>query len=389
MPATFTGIQNENEFYSHHYLAELFANDIQATTARWRDPTTESTGRSETAPDQTLRGLARPYLRFRQEFGHTRTDETRIRLQRDWFRQLLTALGYDFEPVNHVLDGGGAQRRSRGADNGDEVPVLSAAGIRNGTAQLLVLGAYDPDGDDEDPLSLRPHRAQYHGEAPPPESLLGETWNDIITRRIFGAEHPARWVILVAPRQILLLERGKWTHNRLLRFVLDEILGRRETSTLQATAALLHHESLLPAEGMSLLDTLDDNSHKHAFAVSTDLKHALRECIELIGNEAIRYRREVRRERVFHLDDKRLAEQLGLEALRYMYRLLFLFYIEARPELGYAPVNARGVPEGLQPRSPARSRARAPHRGRVPERLVHPRERADLVPADPGRLRRR
>src|SRR5690606_21891065 len=31
-------------------------------------------------------------------------------------------------------------------------------------------------------------------------------------------------------------------------------------------------------------------------------------------------------------------DALSLECLRYMYRLLFLFYIEARPELGYAPV---------------------------------------------------
>ena len=37
--------------------------------------------------------------------------------------------------------------------------------------------------------------------------------------------------MLLAPGQILLLERGKWTHNRLLRFVLDDILGRRETPT--------------------------------------------------------------------------------------------------------------------------------------------------------------
>ena len=131
----------------------------------------------------------------------------------------------------------------------------------------------------------------------------------------------------------------------LLRFVLDDILGRREAPTLQATAALLHRDCLLPAEGMSLHDTLDDNSHKHAFAVSTDLKHALRECVELIGNEAIRYLREVRKERVYRLDDK-LAGQLGLEALRYMYRLLFLFYIEARPELGYAPVNAEPYRKG-------------------------------------------
>ena len=223
--------------------------------------------------------------------------------------------------------------------------MLHTAGIRHGTVQLLVLGAYDPDGEDEDPLSLRPHQAQYHGEAPPPAAVVEETWDDIITRRIFGHRHPARWVMLLAPRQVLLLERGKWTHNRLLRFVLDDILGRRETPTLQATAALLHRDCLLPAEGMSLHDTLDDNSHKHAFAVSTDLKHALRECIELIGNEAIRYRREVLKERVYRLDDK-LAGELGREALRYMYRLLFLFYIEARPELGYAPVNAEPYRKG-------------------------------------------
>ena len=333
MSTTFTGIQNENEFYSHHYLAELFANDIQATTARWRD-TAESKNGSRT-PDQALRALAHPYLQFRQRFRHERRDQARVRLQRDWFRRFLTTLGYDFQPANHRLDD----------ETGDEVPVLHAAGIRKGTAQLLVLGAYDPDGDDEDPLSLRPHRAQYHGEAPPPESILKETWSDIITRRIFSQRHPARWVILLSPSQVLLLERGKWTHNRLLRFVLDDIMGRRETPTLQATAALLHRESLVPDEGMSLLDSLDDNSHRHAFAVSADLKHALRESIELIGNEVIRYLREVRKERVYRLDDK-LAGQLGQEALRYMYRLLFLFYIEARPELGYAPVNSEAYRKG-------------------------------------------
>ena len=336
MPTTFTGIQNENEFYSHHYLSELFANDIQATTSRWHEAAAADEGTNgRRAPDQTLRALAHPYLVFRQKFGRERRDKARVGLQRDWFRSLLTALGYEFQPANHLLDD----------ESGDEVPVLHAAGIRQGTAQLLVLGAYDPDGDDEDPLTLRPHRAQYHGETPPPEPILKETWSDIITRRIFGQRHPARWVILLSPSQVLLLEWGKWTHNRLLRFVLDDIMGRRETPTLQATAALLHRESLVPDEGMSLLDSLDDNSHRHAFAVSADLKHALRESIELIGNEAIRYLREVRKERVYRLDDK-LAGQLGQEALRYMYRLLFLFYIEARPELGYAPVNSEAYRKG-------------------------------------------
>ena len=123
------------------------------------------------------------------------------------------------------------------------------------------------------------------------------------------------------------------------------MLGRREDHTLKAAAALLHRECLLPEQGASLLDSLDDNSHKHAFAVSEDLKYALRESIELIGNETIWYLREVARDRVYRLDDA-LAGELGLQALRYMYRLLFLFYIEARPDLGYAPIEAEAYRKG-------------------------------------------
>lgn len=334
--ASLTGIQNENEFYSHHYLSEVFANDIQDTLARWREAAAEDEG-GQATPDQALRGLARPYLQFRQDFARERRHKERVALQREWFSQLLKALGYGFQPANFRLD------RHQGPGD-DEVPILYS-GTTQGTTQLLILGAFDPEGEDEDPLVLRPHPAQYHGETPPPEALLKETWETIITRRVFGQEHPPRWLILLSPGQVLLLERGKWTHNRLLRFILDDILGRRDTATLQATAALLHRDCLIPAEGSSLLDDLDDNSHKHAFAVSNDLKYALRESIELIGNEAIRYLREDLKERVYRLDDK-LAADLGLEALRYMYRLLFLFYIEARPELGYAPVNTEAYRKG-------------------------------------------
>ncbi len=332
--ATFPGIHNENEFYSQHYLAEIFAKDIGDTVSRWSDEAKAAGGASAGArpPYDALRGLARDYLQFRDRFARQRRHEVRVERQRAWFRQLLAGLGYGYEPGNHVLE------------DGDEVPVLYAA-RQHGTVNLLVLGAYDAAGEDEDPLTLKPHRAQYHGEAPPPEALLRETWNDIVTRRVFGQRHPPRWVILLSAGRVLLLERGKWTHNRLLRFDLDDILGRRDGATLKAAAALLHRECLVPTQGGSLLDSLEENSHKHAFAVSEDLKYALRESIELIGNEAIRYLREVSKDRVYDLDDK-LAGELGLECLRYMYRLLFLFYIEARPDLGYAPVGAEAYRKG-------------------------------------------
>ena len=211
---------------------------------------------------------------------------------------------------------------------------------------LLALGAYDAEAEGEDPLRLKPHPLQFHGEAPPPEALLRETWDEVVTRRVFGQDHPPRWVLVFSFSRVLLIERGKWTHNRLLRFDLDEILGRRDDATLKAAAALLHRDCLLPPDGRSLLDSLDENSHKHAFAVSEDLKYALRESIELIGNEAVRYLREVLKDKVYDRPDDALAGRLGLECLRYMYRLLFLFYIEARPDLGYAPMDSETYLKG-------------------------------------------
>ena len=133
MPATFTGIQNENEFYSHHYLAELFANDIQTTTARWRDSAAESANGKRT-PDLALRALARPYLRFRQQFARERRNQARIELQRDWFRLLLTTLGYDFEPANYPPRRYGWSERPPGRRGRDSRAPHRRHPTRNGAA---------------------------------------------------------------------------------------------------------------------------------------------------------------------------------------------------------------------------------------------------------------
>jgi hypothetical protein len=34
---TFTGIENENEFYSHYFLAEVFLGNIRAQLDRWNE----------------------------------------------------------------------------------------------------------------------------------------------------------------------------------------------------------------------------------------------------------------------------------------------------------------------------------------------------------------
>ena len=216
---------------------------------------------------------------------------------------MLGVLGYQLNPDVVELEGG---------------TLLSLAGQitrANGQPELWILEVVD-GGEEGDPLVAQ---------------------EEILTKQVFAAAEPPRWVLLYGAKQLLLIDRTKWPSKRFLRFDLGEILGRREPSTLRATAALLHRDSVCPPDQISLLDRLDENSHKHAFAVSEDLKYSAREAVELLGNEAVWYLREVLKEGVYGKD---LAEQLTRECLRYLYRLLFLFYVEAREELGYAPMKS-------------------------------------------------
>jgi len=107
---------------------------------------------------------------------------------------------------------------------------------------------------------------------------------------------------------VLLIQGHKWSQGKYLRFKLGELFGRKQASALRATAGLLHRDALAPDAGLCLHDSLDENSHKHAYAVSGDLKHGVRRAVELLANEAIRYRREVQRLGVFN--DEEFAGKL-------------------------------------------------------------------------------
>ena len=188
--AAFAGIHNENEFYSHHYLSEVFAGDIRETVERWREVAAkdsrgagdgQTAGDSRTASDSPtatsrtpygeLHALATEYVRFRREFERERRADRRLSLQRAWFRRLLTALGYggDWQPGNRLLE------------DGAEAPVLCAAGFTAGAGstrpaatRLLVLGVFDAHAEGEDPLSLK---RQYEAD----------TWYDTNGRIVFTA----------------------------------------------------------------------------------------------------------------------------------------------------------------------------------------------------------
>jgi len=326
MSFAITGLTNANEFYSQHYLDEILEKDLKPLFDQWKEQGAQS-------PVARLRAAAgaNGYFRARERFLNERKTSERASLFIDLVQPLLAALGYELAPQNLTLAEG-------------ELPVLAV--YRDAKHQpLLVIAAAIANAEDDDssPLQLLAPAASEQGKG----KYAHSDWEETLSKRLFADDHPPRWVLLLHHEEWLLIERSKWGRKALLRFYLPELFGPRDDKQFRAMAALLGSQSVLPVEGgVALLDSLDDSSHKHAFEVSTDLKYALRECIELIANEAIWYKRTVAKEKVFERNDTDLADQLSRESLRYMYRLLFMFYIEARPELGYAPIDAEAYLKG-------------------------------------------
>lgn len=348
------GIINENEFYSNHYLAEVFVNDIrdvvepwleQENAAREQERLAKEQGKTPAtgyrAPWNQLQSLATGFFRQLADHEKQRQLTQRLQDQRSRWQPLLQSLGYELSPCLQTLD-----------DN-TQLPLLARYQSADGSPWLWLVEAHDGEDETSDPLSLPLLKQQFPTDFEPKlrdnlcKNSRGDerSWQDLISTVVFTQAEPPRFVLLLGNRQLLLLDRTKWAQNRLLRFDFEELLSRRETETLKAAAVLLHKDSLLPGSGAPYLDSLDDNSHKHAFSVSEDLKYALRESIELLGNEAMAYL--IERGLATYTGQKAISpDDLSRECLRYMYRMLFLFYIEARPELGYAPMTAKTYLQG-------------------------------------------
>lgn len=336
MALDLTGISNENEFYTSHYLAAILEDDLKALFASWAKAEEEGKGKP---PADLLLSLSRDYARLRSDLARERDAASRLDLQRPFLASFLAALGYNLAPT--------LAPTVKELGDGSVIPVLAEVTKKNGAPDLWVVETVETaeaDAGAADPLSQPFLPEQLPSPEPGAEPLRlpsdgGEplALEDVLTDAVFALPEPPRWVIALNHGLVVLADRTKWTQKRYLRFDLAEIYGRRSPGTFRALAALLHRDSLAPEGGLSLLDTLDESSHKHAFAVSDSLKYSVREAVELLGNEALYDLRERLREGVY---GREMAKPLTEECLRYLYRLLFCFYVEARPELGYAPMKS-------------------------------------------------
>ena len=334
MSMDLTGIVNKNEYFTNHYFSTVFEENASATISGWNAEARES--EESRTPWSLLRQNARQYYTAHDKFVRSSVNLQVLANIKALAGSYLKSLGYpEAKPEVVTVDDSLSIPVYLEMTKSNGAPVLWVllSASKESDAGIMESFVFNADDVDEDAVGTL-HKG-----------ILNEIPNeDLVTKILFGSAEPPRFVMLIGMNQIALVDRNKWNEKRYLQFELEEIFSRLENTTLQAMAVLLHKDSLCPDDGKVLLDELDEQSQKNASGVSQDLKYALRESIELLGNEVL-YDMKTRLGR--DLDANPVdAGQLTLECLRYMYRMLFVLFIESRPELGYAPIKAQSYYSG-------------------------------------------
>lgn len=326
MSIDLTGITNKNEYYTNHYFSTIFEENAGEAITAWAQAAKSS--EEIRTPWAQLRQNARQFYPLHDRYAGGALNLQLLAAIRTMADRYLASLGYpeaapELVPVDASLPVPVYLEMKK--SNGAPLLWVMLSASRESDAGILESNVFDGNIAEEDAFGA------VHND-----DLLELKNEDLATQILFGAAEPPRFLLFISLNQIALIDRNKWSEKRYLQFELEDIFSRLELTTLQAMVVLLHKDSLCPEDGSILLDELNEQSQKNAAGVSQDLKYALRECIELLGNEVLH---DMRTRQKINLEEHPVdAGQLTLECLRYMYRMLFILFIEARPELGYAPI---------------------------------------------------
>ena len=171
---------------------------------------------------------------------------------------------------------------------------------------------------------------------------------DSVTKAVsaaFRSDGPPAFIVVQAGQWVLLAEAQRWAEGRYLAVDLLVVTERRDDKRggeLDRAAAILGRQALLPdADGNIWWTSILEESVKHTVGVSKDLREGIRLSIEIIANDVVRRRAE-RGLPLAYID----AQQLAKHSLRFLYRILFLLYAEASPEMRVLPSGAPEYGEG-------------------------------------------
>ncbi|WP_062073657.1 Eco57I restriction-modification methylase domain-containing protein [Demequina sediminicola] len=319
MPA-FESIVNEGDFVAEHFLTSdgkaSFAAHVAARAKGWKD--------AETSP-LTRFAAARTVLESAFLALNERPDDAEA--SRALSDRLLDVLGYV---------GAGYERTE-----GPNATRISSPGL-TGAAPLAIVTARPADALEDLRDKSRPGLWESFELVDGTESTSLPAF---VSSHFAGTDAPT-FVLVLAGRWALLTEAARWAEGRFLAVDVQLVAERNDAKRggeTETALAILAADSLAPdADGDLWWSSVLEDSVKHTVGVSKDLREGVRLSIEIIANDVVTRRAQLGLDPLPQSEAQTLAKQ----SLRYLYRILFLLYAEASPELGVLPTGTQEYDAG-------------------------------------------
>ncbi len=219
--------------------------------------------------------------------------------------------------------------------------AISAPGITAGAPLVLIeatpVDAVDDLLEKDAPTLLEPWE---------PDETTRLTSVPRLLSALFVADDGPDFALVLAGRWLLLTEKVRWAEGRYLAVDLQLVCERNETKRggeIDRALTCVAADSLAPdADGAIWWAQTLEESVKHTVGVSQDLREGVRLSIEIIANEVVARRKATGLPPL----PAGQAQPLAKQSLRFLYRILFLLYAEASPELEVLPVGASEYEQG-------------------------------------------
>jgi len=348
-------INNIGDYFSSNYFDEDFPKKVLSKTGYAVDDVKGFQKKISSTKDK--------YFKYKQLIleGRLRVKD-KVTETHNFHSTMLKALGYDSEQTEYEnlfhLDEKTVLPIRHKLYRGEQLHLMIME-----MQPLIKESEEEPDG-----LFEQSYHIEEANNSTPPQKYHRSQWSNIFTvpdglkispivinkavSQLFllDAHRRPKYILLCAGNTFYLLEQEKWFKGSYLEMniemLFDEASIKRDYYSL--FYFLLSKETLAPQSEIVLMDQLDEDSHKSAFAVTQDLKEGVIHAVESIANETVSQLAEqgdlmmVDGKWQFTKDDLAaidIAATLKEECLSYVYRLLFLFYAEAREDLDILPSN--------------------------------------------------
>ena len=329
--AAYSFIDNINDFFSTGYFTEDFQKKVFDKSGYSQEGIKELCTR--------FSALRQQYNRYKQAVtSRYAREKDKERETFDFNSKLLECLGYYKITVKEQptailslpIGENGAQQ---------DVPVRIVCNRTDGSPQLYVMDIHTLVSASEDTDA---------------ETGFAELGLDRLVTHIFSLpeqEHP-RYILMSSGNMVFFMDADKWERGAYLRFDIERLLVETTQSAMRNYFALFYllvsREALAAIGDTPLMQQLEEESYKNAYAVTQDLKRGVVAAVEALANEAIWYIKHTPDNKFHNQDetDDNFETMMRDDCLVFIYRLLFIFYAESRPDLDILPINDQTYQRG-------------------------------------------